>query len=80
MMIWCSRDKTTKATCCNDCDCDISAPESGELLDSGDIELRGIIADFIMERFNSVPKSGHFWFDIHDSADLLEDINEHLNK
>ncbi len=39
------------------------------------LEKRDIVARFIMDKFNNTSKTGHFWFDIHDAADLLESLN-----
>jgi len=44
---------------------------------ANDLGLRDLIAGFVMDRFNNVPETGHFYFDIHDAADLIDAINAH---
>ena len=41
-----------------------------------EIDVRDRIVTFIMEHYNDTPEDGHFWFDIHDAAELLEEIDK----
>ena len=50
--------------------------EELEALLEPSLEVRDKIANFVMNKFNSVPKGGSFWFDIHDAEDLIAALQE----
>ena len=37
-------------------------------------EMRVVLANFVMEKFNAVPKPGHFRFDEHNADEALEAV------
>ena len=41
-----------------------------------ELDVRDRIVTFIMEHYNDTPEDGHFWFDIHDAVELLEEIDK----